>query len=417
LLFFVLHQCVNIGHQNTESSKQAKGIPMSETLMNTYARLPIAFTHGEGAYLYDEQERAYLDAVSGIAVCSLGHAHPAVAEALCEQSKRLIHTSNLYQVPNQQKLADALIRLSGMDKVFFGNSGAEANEAAIKLARKYATQRGITNPEILVMENSFHGRTLATLSATGNPKVQEGFAPLVGGFVRVPFNDVRAIKAAIDSHPNLVAILVEPVQGEGGVFVPAQDYLTQIRQLCDQHQLLMMVDEIQTGIGRTGRWFAYQHADILPDVVTLAKALGNGVPIGACLAQGVAANLFSPGSHGTTFGGNPLACAAGLAVLHTLEQHNYLHLVETQGEQLLADFKQALANQTGIVDIRGLGYMIGIQLDRPCGELVKMALSKGLLINVTRGDTIRLLPPFVMSQAQAKQLIDGVTALLSDFLN
>lgn len=389
---------------------------MSETLMNTYARLPVAFTHGEGAYLYDQQERAYLDAVSGIAVCSLGHAHPAVAEALCEQSKRLIHTSNLYQVPNQQKLADTLIRLSGMDKVFFGNSGAEANEAAIKLARKYATQRGITNPEILVMENSFHGRTLATLSATGNPKVQEGFAPLVGGFVRVPFNDVTAIKAAIDSHPNLVAILVEPVQGEGGVFVPAQDYLAQIRQLCDQHQLLMMVDEIQTGIGRTGRWFAFQHANILPDVVTLAKALGNGVPIGACLAKGTAANLFSPGSHGTTFGGNPLACAAGLAVLNTLEQHNYLHLVETQGAQLLADFKQALANQTGIVDIRGLGYMIGIQLDRPCGDLVKMALEKGLLINVTRGDTIRLLPPFVMSQAQSKQLVDGVTSLLTDFL-
>lgn len=389
---------------------------MSETLMNTYARLPVAFTHGEGAYLYDQQERAYLDAVSGIAVCSLGHAHPAVAEALCEQSKRLIHTSNLYQVPNQQKLADTLIRLSGMDKVFFGNSGAEANEAAIKLARKYATQRGITNPEILVMENSFHGRTLATLSATGNPKVQEGFAPLVGGFVRVPFNDVTAIKAAIDSHPNLVAILVEPVQGEGGVFVPAQDYLAQIRQLCNQHQLLMMVDEIQTGIGRTGRWFAFQHANILPDVVTLAKALGNGVPIGACLAKGTAANLFSPGSHGTTFGGNPLACAAGLAVLNTLEQHNYLHLVETQGAQLLADFKQALANQTGIVDIRGLGYMIGIQLDRPCGDLVKMALEKGLLINVTRGDTIRLLPPFVMSQAQSKQLVDGVTSLLTDFL-
>ncbi len=389
---------------------------MSETLMNTYARLPIAFTHGEGAYLYDEQERAYLDAVSGIAVCSLGHAHPAVAEALCEQSKRLIHTSNLYQVPNQQKLADTLIRLSGMDKVFFGNSGAEANEAAIKLARKYAAQRGIINPEILVMENSFHGRTLATLSATGNPKVQEGFAPLVGGFVRVPFNDVAAIKAAIDSHPNLVAILVEPVQGEGGVFVPAKDYLPQVRQLCDQHQLLMMVDEIQTGIGRTGRWFAFQHANILPDVVTLAKALGNGVPIGACLARGLAANLFSPGSHGTTFGGNPLACAAGLAVLHTLEQHNYLHLVETQGAQLLADFKQALANQTGIVDIRGLGYMIGIQLDRPCGDLVKMALEKGLLINVTRGDTIRLLPPFVMSQAQSKQLVDGVTSLLTDFL-
>lgn len=389
---------------------------MSETLMNTYARLPIAFTHGEGAYLYDEQERAYLDAVSGIAVCSLGHAHPAVAEALCEQSKRLIHTSNLYQVPNQQKLADTLIRLSAMDKVFFGNSGAEANEAAIKLARKYATQRGITNPEILVMENSFHGRTLATLSATGNPKVQEGFAPLVGGFVRVPFNDIPAIKNAIDNHPNLVAILVEPVQGEGGVFVPAQDYLAQIRQLCDQYQLLMMVDEIQTGIGRTGRWFAYQHANILPDVVTLAKALGNGVPIGACLARGLAATLFSPGSHGTTFGGNPLACAAGLAVLHTLEQHNYLHLVENQGQQLLADFKHALANQKGIVDIRGLGYMIGIQLDRPCADLVKMALEKGLLINVTRGDTIRLLPPFVMSQAQSKQLVDGVTSLLTDFL-
>ncbi|WFE67909.1 aspartate aminotransferase family protein [Thiomicrospira sp. R3] len=389
---------------------------MSASLMNTYARLPVTFVEGEGATLYDEQGRAYLDAVSGIAVCSLGHAHPEIAHALCEQSKRLIHTSNLYHVVNQQALADELIRLSGMDKVFFSNSGAEANEGAIKIARKFGNDRGITQPEILVMENSFHGRTMATLSATGNKKVQEGFYPLVEGFVRVPFDDVEAVEQKIANQPNLVAIMVEPVQGEGGVYVPKTGYLKALRALCDQHNLLLMIDEIQTGVGRTGKWFAFQHEAILPDVLSLAKALGNGVPIGACLARGKAAEVLAPGNHGTTFGGNPLACAAGLAVIKTLEHHNYIDYVAKQGEYLLNEFKQRLAGIDQVKQVRGKGYMIGIQLDRPCGELVKLALNKNLLINVTRGDTIRLLPPFVMSHAQQEQLISGVCELINEFL-
>ena len=283
------------------------------------------------------------------------HAHPAIAQALCEQSKKLIHTSNLYIVENQLKLANDLIRLSGMDKVFFGNSGAEANEAAIKIARKTASNRGIENPVIIVMENSFHGRTLATLSATGNVKVQEGFAPLVQGFVRVPYDNVEAVKNAIAANPNVVAILVEPVQGEGGVHVPKAGYLKALRDLCDQHNILLMIDEIQTGVGRTGKWFAYQHDGILPDVVTLAKALGNGVPIGACIARGEAATVFGPGNHGTTFGGNPLACAAGLAVINTLEQHHYIDLVAQQGAALLQAFKAALADISGVIQVRGKG--------------------------------------------------------------
>lgn len=386
------------------------------SLMNTYGRLPVTFHYGEGALLFDEHNQAYLDAVSGIAVCSLGHAHPAIAQALCEQSKTLIHTSNLYHVAKQQELGDKLVAISGMDKVFFGNSGAEANEAAIKIARKFGHSKGISQAQIIVMENSFHGRTLATLSATGSPKVHEGFYPLVEGFVRVPFDDVDAVANAIASHPNIVAILVEPVQGEGGVHVPKPGYLSALRALCDQHDLLLMIDEIQAGMGRTGKWFAFQHDHILPDVLSLAKALGNGVPIGASLARGKAAEIFAPGNHGTTFGGNPLACAAGLAVIETLEYHNYIDLVAKQGAELLACFKAELAETSGVVDIRGKGYMIGIQLDRPCGDLVKMALAEKLLINVTRGDTVRLLPTFVMTHAQSKQLVTGLSQLIKTFL-
>ena len=386
------------------------------SLMNTYGRLPVTFHYGEGALLFDEHDQAYLDAVSGIAVCSLGHAHPAIAQALCEQSKTLIHTSNLYHVAKQQQLGDKLVAISGMDKVFFGNSGAEANEAAIKMARKYGHSKGISQAQIIVMENSFHGRTLATLSATGNPKVHDGFYPLVEGFVRVPFDNVEAVANAIATHPNVVAILVEPVQGEGGVHVPKPGYLKALRALCDEHDLLLMIDEIQAGMGRTGKWFAFQHEDILPDVLSLAKALGNGVPIGASLARGKAAELFAPGNHGTTFGGNPLACAAGLAVIETLEYHNYINLVAKQGAELLAAFKTALADTPGIVDIRGKGYMIGIQLDRPCADLVKMALAEKLLINVTRGDTVRLLPTFVMTHAQSEQLVNGLSKLIKAFL-
>lgn len=388
---------------------------MSDHLMKTYARLPVTFEKGAGALLQDTNGKSYLDAVSGIAVCSLGHAHPAVAEAICAQSQQLIHTSNLYNVANQQALADKLAELSGMDRVFFSNSGAEANEAAIKIARKYGHSKGIDVPTIIVMENSFHGRTLATLTATGNKKVQEGFAPLVEGFVRVPFDNVDAVKAHSD-NPNIVAILVEPIQGEGGVHVPQAGYLKALKAICEANDWLLMIDEIQTGVGRTGKWFAHQHDGITPDVMTLAKALGNGVPIGACLAHGKAAEVFAPGNHGTTFGGNPLACAAGLAVIKAMEIHNHISKVAEKGAALVAKFREALDGQAGVVQVRGKGYMIGIQLDRPCGELVSKALEQGLLINVTRMDTIRLLPTFVMTQEQTEQLVSQLTQLIKEFL-
>lgn len=389
---------------------------MSNHLMNTYARLPVTFEEGTGAILLDSEGKRYLDAVSGIAVCSLGHAHPAIADAICEQSRKLIHTSNLYHVANQTALADKLIELSGMERVFFSNSGAEANEAAIKIAKKYGSDQGIKNPTTIVMHNSFHGRTMATLSATGNPKVQEGFAPLVPGFIHVAFDDIEAVKALADNK-DIVAILVEPIQGEGGVHVPKAGYLSALREICDTHNWLLMIDEIQTGLGRTGTWFAHQHDQIKPDVFTLAKALGNGMPIGACLARGKAAEVLAPGNHGTTFGGNPLACAAGLAVLNTMEEHNFIPAIAEKGAALLSRFKQALDGVAGVTTIRGKGYMIGIQLDRPCAELVKMALDRGLLINVTRGDTIRLLPTFVMSEQQTEQLVTELTLLVTEFLD
>lgn len=388
---------------------------MSENLMHTYGRLPVTFKKGNGAELTDTEGKKYIDAISGIAVCSLGHAHPAVGEAICKQSQQLIHTSNLYHIENQQKLADKLIELSNMDKVFFCNSGAEANETAIKIARKFGNSKGIKSPQILVMQNSFHGRTMATLSATGNDKVHEGFYPLVEGFIRVPFDDIEAIKAHA-SNENIVAILVEPVQGEGGVHVPKAGYLKTVREICDANDWLMMVDEIQTGVGRTGKWFAHQHDNILPDVMTLAKALGNGVPIGACVAGPKASEILVPGNHGTTFGGNALACAAGLAVIKVMETHNWADTIAKKGELLLEMFRTELAGTDGIKDIRGKGYMIGIQLDRPCGELVGQALEQGLLINVTRGDTVRLLPTFVMSTEQTNELVTKLSALIKDFL-
>lgn len=389
---------------------------MSNHIMNTYARLPVTFEKGDGATLQDSEGKIYLDAISGIAVTSLGHAHPFISEAICKQSQQLIHTSNLYQIKNQQLLADQLIELSGMEQVFFCNSGAEANEAAIKIAKKFGNQQNITNPTIIVMENSFHGRTMATLSATGNSKVHEGFQPLVGGFIRVPFDNVAAVEALSDNS-DIVAILVEPIQGEGGVHVPQKGYLKALRKICDTNNWLLMIDEIQTGMGRTGQWFAFQHENITPDVLTLAKALGNGVPIGACIANNKATDILVPGNHGTTFGGNPLACAAGLAVIEVLKTHNFIPAVAKKGELLLNQFKSVLAQQPGIVAIRGQGYMLGIQLDRPCGELVKIALEKGLLINVTRGDTVRLLPTFVMSQEQTDQLITELSQMIIDFLN
>ncbi|MEN8169560.1 MAG: acetylornithine transaminase [Pseudomonadota bacterium] len=389
---------------------------MSDSLMTTYARLPVTFEKGEGCALWDSEGKRYLDALSGIAVCNLGHAHPALKEAICAQAEKLLHTSNLYGVANQQALGDKLTALSGMNNVFFSNSGAEANEAAIKLARLHGHNQDMDEPAIVVMEHSFHGRTLATLSATGNRKVQAGFEPLVKGFIRAPYNDVEALENIARHSTNVVAVLVEPVQGEGGVHVPDENYLNEVRRLCDEHNWLMMLDEIQTGMGRTGRMFAFQHNAITPDVMTLAKGLGNGVPIGACLAKGAAAELFQPGHHGSTFGGNPLACAAGLAVVDTLIGDKLVERAAALGEKLLKDFELALGEQTFISNIRGKGLMIGIELDRPCGELVGLALEQGLLINVTAGNTVRLLPPLVLSDDEAEQLVSSVTSLINDFV-
>jgi acetylornithine aminotransferase len=384
--------------------------------MATYKRLPIAFTKGEGAWLYDTEGRRYLDAVAGIAVCGLGHAHPAVQQALCEQAATLIHTSNLYGIPLQEQLADSLSRLTGMQRVFFSNSGAEANEAALKIARLYGHKRGIENPVTIVMENSFHGRTLATLSATGNRKVQAGFEPLVKGFVRLPYADERAVAEIAKHNSDVVAVLVEPVQGEGGVNVPPADYLNRLREICDQQGWLLMLDEIQTGMGRTGRWFAHQHNDILPDVMTLAKGLGNGVPIGACLARGVAAELLGPGKHGSTFGGNPLVCRVGQTVLETLETARLTERAGLLGQHMLEGLQTRLQGKAGVRSIRGMGLMIGIELDRPCAELVTRALQQGLLINVTADTVVRLLPPLIITQAEADQVVAIVSGLIDDFL-
>ncbi len=383
--------------------------------MNTYGRQPVTFERGAGAWLWDTQNNKYLDAFSGVAVCGLGHAHPAVTAAICQQAGRLVHTSNHFGIALQEDLGAQLTRIAGMDKVFFGNSGAEANEAAIKIARLHGHRRGIATPTIIVAENSFHGRTLATLTATGNRKIQAGFEPLVQGFVRVPYNDLEAMRTVARNSPNIVAVLVEPVQGEGGVHIPADDYLAGVRALCDEHGWLMMLDEIQTGMGRTGRWFAYQHTHAVPDVLTVAKALGNGVPIGACLARGAAAELLQPGSHGSTFGGNPLACAAALAVITTIEQENLVARAATLGERLLTGLNHALRDCKLVTAIRGKGLMIGVELNRPCAALIHTARARGLLINVTAERVIRLLPPLTLSDAEADLIIDGVAAVVRDF--
>ena len=384
--------------------------------MTTYARLPVTFEKGAGCWLWDKDGNKYLDAVSGIAVCNLGHAHPAVTQALCDQAGKLVHTSNLYGIANQDTLGDRLTTAAGMDRVFFCNSGAEANEAAIKLARLHGHKKGIETPTIVVMENSFHGRTLATLSATGNRKVQAGFEPLVKGFLRVPYDDLEAVENVAKHHPEVVAVLVEPVQGEGGVRVPMEKYLSALRVLCDKHGWLLMLDEIQTGMGRSGRMFAHQHEDVSPDVMTLAKGLGNGMPIGACLARGAAAELFQPGNHGSTFGGNPLACAAGLAVIDTLEKESLPARAEELGLRMITALELALGDQDYVTDIRGQGLLLGIELDRPCSELVGKALERGLLINVTAGNTIRLLPPLVIGDEDADHLVQVIIELITEFV-
>jgi acetylornithine/N-succinyldiaminopimelate aminotransferase len=385
-------------------------------LMQTYARLPVAFVRGEGVWLSDADGKKYLDALCGVAVCGLGHAHPSVTQALCDQAKTLVHTSNWYGITLQEQLADRLCRLSGMETVFFCNSGAEANEAAIKLARLYGRRRDVQNPTIVVTEGSFHGRTLATLSATGNRKIQAGFEPLVQGFNRVPYNDIESIRQVGEHNLDVVAVLVEPIQGEGGVVIPDTGYLKELRALCDTHGWLLMLDEIQTGMGRTGEWFAWQYENVEPDVMTLAKALGNGMPIGACLARGPAATILQPGTHGSTFGGNPLACRAGLAVIDTIENDGLVHRAAQLGQRMLEGFQQALESCEGVKDIRGKGLMLAIELDRPCKELMAMALQRGVLINVTADTVVRLLPPLILNDEQADRIVMGVSTVVREFL-
>jgi acetylornithine aminotransferase len=384
--------------------------------MSTYARQPLAFTHGEGVFLIDASGKRYLDALAGIAVVSVGHCHPRLAKAIAEQAHSLIHTSNIFAITNQERLAERLCAVAGMDNAFFCNSGCEANEAAIKLARLYGHHKGIDLPTIVVTEQSFHGRTMATLTASGSRKVQAGFEPLVAGFARVPFDDVAAVKQVAANNKNVVAMLVEPITGEGGINVPAEGYLRELRALCDQHGWLLMLDEVQTGVGRTGKWFGYQHTDIQPDVMTLAKGLGGGVPIGACLAKGAAAELFQPGKHGSTFGGNPLACAAALAVLDIIEQEGIVENARATGEYLLGRLRQELAGVAGVAQIRGRGLMLGIELDRDCGELVGQALARGLIINVTADNVVRLVPPLVFGLEHADLLLTTLLPLIREFL-
>lgn len=391
---------------------------MSEHLMNTYGRQPVTFEKGVGVWLYDQLGNQYLDALSGVAVNGLGHAHPKFVAAVQAQVARLVHVSNIYQIAEQARLADKLAEISGMDKVFFCNSGCEANEAAIKLARLYGHNKGVENPEIIVMERAFHGRTMATLSATGNRKTQAGFEPLVSGFVRVPFDDLEAVKQVAKRKNNVVAILVEPIQGEGGVHIPANltTYFQGLRQVCDENGWLLMLDEVQSGVARTGTWFAFQHTGIMPDVMTLAKGLGSGVPIGACLAKGAAADTFTPGKHGSTFGGNPLATAAGAATLSIIQEEKLRENAEAMGNFLNAQFTAAFAGNKHVVNVRNAGLMVGIELDVPCGELVKLALEQKLLINVTAEKVIRLLPSLIISKDEAQALVDRLVPIVTSFL-
>jgi acetylornithine aminotransferase len=384
--------------------------------MNTYARLPVSFTHGQGVWLWDDAGKKYLDALAGIAVSGLGHAHPAIVKAVGDQAAKVIHTSNLYEIRLQETLADRLCALSGMDEVFFCSSGAEANECAIKLARLYGHQNGVANGTIIVMEQAWHGRTLATLSATGNRKAQAGFEPLVPGFIRVPYNDAHAVRQAAEHSRNIVAILVEVLQGEGGINIADTEYVRFLRQLCDERSWLLMIDEVQSGIGRTGKWFAHQWADVKPDVMPLAKGLGSGVPIGACLATGRAAGVFKPGNHGATFGGGPLVCAASLATLKAMEDERLLANAAAMGDSIRDGLAAALSGMAAVKEIRGKGLMIGIELDRPCGELVKLALADGLLINVTAERVVRLLPPLVINAEEVRELVARLAALIRAFV-
>ena len=384
----------------------------THAIMPTYGRLDVEFIKGEGCWLIDKDGRRYLDALSGLGVVALGHAHPAIADAISAQGGALLHTSNLYRIPNQERLADRLAALSGMENMFFSNTGAEACECAIKIARLYGHQKGIAEPAIIVADNAFHGRTMATLTATGNRKVQAGFEPLVSGFVRVPFNDLESIKQAATHNQNIVAVFIEPIQGEGGIQVADQAYLQGLRALCDDQDWLLMIDEVQSGNGRTGQFFSYQHADILPDVVTTAKGLANGVPIGVCLAANQAAHVLGPGNHGSTFGGNPLSCAAAHAVLDVFESEQIVSRAASMGQYLRDKLASALQGVNGVKEIRGQGLMIGIELEVDCAELVGQALEEGLLINVTAGSVVRLLPPLILSEEEADQISEVLGRLI-----
>jgi acetylornithine aminotransferase len=385
----------------------------SDALMNNYGTRKITLTKGQGSWVWDDQGKRYLDAISGIAVCGLGHAHPAVAKALAEQAATLTHCSNLYNIPGQEALAEKLRELSGLEKMFFCNSGAEANEAAIKLARLFGHRKGIAEPTIIVLENAFHGRTMATLTATGNRKVQAGFEPLVSGFVRAPYNDLECLRTIAKNNRNVVAVLMEPIQGEGGIRTPSPDYLPGLRAICDEHDWLLMLDEIQTGNGRTGKYFNYQHFGFLPDVVTTAKGLGNGMPIGACLAGAKAADLMQPGSHGSTFGGNPLACAAALATVDTIVKENLCEQAASMGDYLKQQLSECLSGNANVLEVRGQGLMLAVEMKQPCPELVEKAAALGLLINVTAQSVIRLLPPLTLSREEAEQLVQILGELLA----
>lgn len=389
---------------------------MTAALSPIYGRLPVAFERGQGVWLWDTQGRRYLDGLSGIGVSCLGHAHPALVKAISDQAARVIHTSNIYEIPLQASLAERITAISGMSEVFFVNSGAEANEGAIKLARLYGHMKGVSTPTIITMDSSWHGRTLGTLAATGSEKARQGFGPLPAGFIQVTYNDIDAVTKAADPCPDVVAVLVEVLQGEGGIRPSDLAYLKALRQRCDERGWLLMIDEVQSGIGRTGKWLAHQWAELLPDVISLAKGLGGGVPIGAVAARGPAAGLFKPGHHGTTFGGSPLVCAAALAVLDTLENDGLLSHASDVGQSMFDLLHQSLDGVDGVVEIRGRGLMIGIELNRPCTELVHRALDAGLLINVTRDKVVRLLPPLVISHEEAKTLVQGVVSIIKTFL-
>jgi acetylornithine/N-succinyldiaminopimelate aminotransferase len=385
-------------------------------VMNTYARQPVAFVRGEGVWLWDENGKKYLDALAGIAVNTLGYAHPKFKRALTERIESgVLHTSNLWRIPMQEAAADRLAEITGLDEVFFCNSGLEANEAAIKVARKYGHDRGVAEPAIIVMEKAFHGRSLATLSATGSRKVQAGFEPLVSGFVRVPLNDLEAVRQVAEHNRNVVAVMVEPIQGEGGINVARLEYLRGLKEICERNQWLFISDEVQCGLGRTGKWFVYQHAGFLPDVVPLAKGLGSGVPVGACVVGGRAKGVFKPGNHGSTFGGNPLAMTALVATIDIVKQEGLLANAARVGEAIRSGLMTRMGAAAGITEIRGMGLMIGVETKEPCGELVKQALDTGLVINVTAENVIRMLPPLVMNEAEGREVVNRLSPLLEAF--